>query len=1035
MLHSRRLPSMAAILVLGLVSLSIGTQTVALIPLSSTLVVRDTSAFGRSRLPIRSSHMPLATTGAYGSTASIDTLVRSVASPQLYESAISATQATTAEPNFLALACPAATTCLATTSNGYIYRSNATMQSWQAVATPTTQSLYAIACWSSSSCIAVGYDGVTLSTTSGGISWVLLPSQTSDQLSGITCLQGGNCIVTGNNGVVLHTLNGGESWTVGNLGQPTMFDAIYCVSSENCVAGGNSIYFLRTTDGGATWQESPNPSSESISSITCTSSTDCIAVGQYGTIEVSSNGGISWQQEGLTTAQSVASITCPTSTECLAVGNYGTVLKSTDAGSSWSYIYTPTSSAFSYVSCVSAETCIVVGSPSTIIATYNAGLSFQIVVGGNSVENTGKTKVMVIGGSVALSLGFGLSVEASQYGVSIADESIIGCGVVQGGPFETMGKVWPANLEAPPCNGLPGFPQWETLYQDYVDQVDPQVVILGLGRWETVNRMYDGSWSYLGQSTYDAYVKDQLVTAVKILASRGAKVALLTSPYFDEQPPPSSGGTWPEDSPSRVQEFNKLLGEVSAEFPGMTQVIDFGQRLSPDNQYAEYIDGIQVRTSDGVHITLAGGEWIAGWLLPQVDDIFKSSYHPLNPYRICDTRSGNPSSLTGMYEQCNGNPLIGGNPYNITVDTANATGLNHVPLTATAIVLDVTVINPTRYGYLTVYPTGLSRPLSSNLNFSPNEIVSNQVVATPGLNGAVTVYLSSGVANMVIDVEGYYSTIPGAGSTASRSAAGSTQGYLFSPVMPVRICDTRPMSLSGVTDQCTGKPIASHTSLTVQVSGLAGIPLTATAAALEVTFANGSARSGYITVYPEGAAMPVASQLNWTGSGPVTNSMYSVLPGNGAISVYNGSSGSIEVAIDVEGYFTASSSQDSYVSVEPVRICDTRPVLFSGIEDSCTNHMLSAGGTITLGATGNLDLPYSPSGATFNVTVTDCIGSGYLSIYPAGTTKPLVSQVTYSGNYATSDEVTLSLTGNSQITVYSSRSCQVIIDLQGIYTG
>ncbi|EQD46446.1 hypothetical protein B1A_14617, partial [mine drainage metagenome] len=164
---------------------------------------------------------------------------------------------------------------------------------------------------------------------------------------------------------------------------------------------------------------------------------------------------------------------------------------------------------------------------------------------------------------------------------------------------------------------------------------------------------------------------------------------------------------------------------------------------------------MQVRTSDGVHITLAGGEWVASWLLPQVAGIFESTYHALTPYRLCDTRNGNPSSLAGIYTQCNGRPLIGGVPYNVSTSTAGATGAGHIPPGATSVVLNVTIIDPTSYGYLTISPAGIARPLSSNINFTPGELAANQVVVEPGLDGQVAAYLSTGFANMTIDVEGY----------------------------------------------------------------------------------------------------------------------------------------------------------------------------------------------------------------------------------------------------------------------------------------
>ena len=50
------------------------------------------------------------------------------------------------------------------------------------------------------------------------------------------------------------------------------------------------------------------------------------------------------------------------------------------------------------------------------------------------------------------------------------------------------------------------------------------------------------------------------------------------------------------------------------------------------------------------------------------------------------------------------------------------TGRGGLPATGVgAVVLNVTATGPTAQGYLTVYPTGGTRPTASNLNFMPGE--------------------------------------------------------------------------------------------------------------------------------------------------------------------------------------------------------------------------------------------------------------------------------------------------------------------------
>ena len=61
-----------------------------------------------------------------------------------------------------------------------------------------------------------------------------------------------------------------------------------------------------------------------------------------------------------------------------------------------------------------------------------------------------------------------------------------------------------------------------------------------------------------------------------------------------------------------------------------------------------------------------------------------------SPVRICDTRTGNPSGLSGAGAQCNGDSLTGA-----ATLTLNVAGLANVPNGATAVVLNVTAVHPT----------------------------------------------------------------------------------------------------------------------------------------------------------------------------------------------------------------------------------------------------------------------------------------------------------------------------------------------------
>ena len=230
--------------------------------------------------------------------------------------------------------------------------------------------------------------------------------------------------------------------------------------------------------------------------------------------------------------------------------------------------------------------------------------------GGSSAPGVPK-RVLLLGASVALTLGIGLSQNASGYGFSLIDDGTLGCGVAQGAPLSVDGQTW--NSITPACDGSLQDLQWPLIWANEVAQVHPSVALVELGRWEVVNRLYQGQWTNIYSTAYQDYLIGQLRLATQVIVDQGVPVDFLTSPYFQ--------GGYPEDQYSRVNIFNDLLSQVASQFPGKVSVIDLHGYVDPGNYYAQYIDSVQVRESDGVHFTPAGGQLVGKWLWPQVQNL------------------------------------------------------------------------------------------------------------------------------------------------------------------------------------------------------------------------------------------------------------------------------------------------------------------------------------------------------------------------------------------------------------------------------
>jgi peptidoglycan/LPS O-acetylase OafA/YrhL len=215
----------------------------------------------------------------------------------------------------------------------------------------------------------------------------------------------------------------------------------------------------------------------------------------------------------------------------------------------------------------------------------------------------GPLRVDVFGDSVSLTLALYLPPAPS---IQFTDHSVLGCGIATGGPYRHAGSQYPDSLT---CDLWP----WRWLRQLRADR--PDEVLLFVGRWETMDRFYQGRWQHLGDPAFDDHLTALLGQAITLLGSTGARVVVATEPYNrgGEQP---DGSLYPEDDPSRVTYWNWLVRAVVAAHPG-TKVLDLNRELCPNGTFTWDVDGVQVR-SDGVHLTQAGVQWLAPWLLRQL---------------------------------------------------------------------------------------------------------------------------------------------------------------------------------------------------------------------------------------------------------------------------------------------------------------------------------------------------------------------------------------------------------------------------------
>ena len=79
-------------------------------------------------------------------------------------------------------------------------------------------------------------------------------------------------------------------------------------------------------------------------------------------------------------------------------------------------------------------------------------------------------------------------------------------------------------------------------------------------------------------------------------------------------------------------------------------------------------------------------------------------------------------------------------------------------LNAESILVNVTAVDPSATGFLTVFPTDGGRPDASNVNFTAGRASPNLVLVKPGADGKIRVFNSAGSTHVLIDVIGTVDT-------------------------------------------------------------------------------------------------------------------------------------------------------------------------------------------------------------------------------------------------------------------------------------
>jgi hypothetical protein len=203
-----------------------------------------------------------------------------------------------------------------------------------------------------------------------------------------------------------------------------------------------------------------------------------------------------------------------------------------------------------------------------------------------------------------------------------------------------------------------------------------------------------------------------------------------------------------------------------------------------------------------------------------------------------------------------------------------------------------------------------------------------------------------------------------------------------------------------------------------------------------VTVVNPAA-AGYLTVFPEGHAIPFASNVNYTAGQVTANRVIVPLSSAGGISVL--SSAKADVIVDVSGYYSAAGGTGTQFSAEaaPVRICDTRPnnpSSLSGAYAQCNSHTIGANSSLNVQVTGLAGVPSDATAVVVNLTGVSPSAPTYLTVYP-NLPRPFASDLNPAVGGVAANLVVATLNSSGQINIYNSAgSINVVVDVLGWYS-
>ncbi len=245
----------------------------------------------------------------------------------------------------------------------------------------------------------------------------------------------------------------------------------------------------------------------------------------------------------------------------------------------------------------------------------------------------------------------------------------------------------------------------------------------------------------------------------------------------------------------------------------------------------------------------------------------------------------------------------------------------------------------------------------------------------------------------------------------------------FVPATPCRLVDTRQIH----------DPIQGGTwqDFIVPQLGDCNIPATAAAYSLNVTVVP-QGPLGYLTIWPAGKNQPTVSTMNSVDGRIKANAAIVPAGASGAVSVY--ATNTTDLILDVDGYFAPPASGTyQFYPLTPCRLVDTR-----GADGSLGGPRLPAQTPRSFPLLSSSCIPkgLNPLAYSLNFTVVPNPSGqplGYLSVWPAGESQPVVSTLNNPTATVVANAAIVPAGTGGAIDVSAYNTTDLLIDINGYF--